>query len=368
MPGRISVPPEVLKSIEQHVFDAVKHAESGYTSAQEEEDTITGELGGALRTRGVQFVEVTNWNIAGTWKWSINYSKFRSKAHHSTESIVGADGILEIRVGSLERDQRKTALFQAKNAQRKDLKLVEQCVKMSVWREAAFVINYTAKGYNTYSIDDILISGGSISKAKSKTGLASWFMNVFLACKVGHPDLYYEKDLRRLYWAPEKSLNSEAHSDSWVWIDFRPKHLIKIDITPPDWKQSRAKQIRPESVSLNRLKFTCEDLFSLKAPFTLAKLRQKRATLLHAYHSDKSNNLPQNLRTILDSRVIEIEEAYKTLQKKVIDSKKTPKKSKSVKKQSESGLEEPKTSIFDEILKSKKKEREKVKVRKRKRK
>ena len=366
MPGRISIPPEVLKSIQEHVVDAVRHAESGYTSAQEEEDTLTGELGGALRTRGVQFVEVTNWNIMGTWKWSINYSKFRSKARDSTESIVGADGILEIRVGSPEKDQRKTALFQAKNTQKKDLKLVEQCAKMSVWREAAFVINYTAKGYSAYSIDDILKSGGSISKVKKITGLASWIMDVFIACQVGHPDLYYDKDFRQLYWVREKKSEEEIHSNLWVWVDFSPKYLINIDITPPHWEQLRAKQIKSDTVSLNRLTFTHEDLFSLKTPFTLGQLKKKRAELLHAYHSDKSNQLPEKLRAILDSRVIEIEEVFKILKDKVVDSKKNPKKHKKEKKQSASGLEEPKTSIFDEFLKAKKKEREKVKVRKRK--
>jgi hypothetical protein len=109
----------VLQAIREHVEASVEHAEAGYSSAQEEEDTITGELGGALRTRGVQTVNVTDDQIPGTWRWNINYSKFRSKSGEATESIVGADGILEIRVASPEQEQQKTALFQAINTHSK---------------------------------------------------------------------------------------------------------------------------------------------------------------------------------------------------------------------------------------------------------
>jgi hypothetical protein len=106
LPGEIYIPLQVLQAIRDHVEKAVKHAEAGYPSAQEEEDTVTGELGGALRTDEDQVVNVTDGNRPGTWRWSINYSKFGSKSLDATESIVGADGILEIRVGSPERDQQ----------------------------------------------------------------------------------------------------------------------------------------------------------------------------------------------------------------------------------------------------------------------
>src|SRR5690242_16678186 len=123
MPRPLYLPTEVIDSINEHIERAVVHAENGYSAAQEEEDSITGELGGALRTSHSRLVEVSSRRPTGLWRWSISYSKFGSKGALSTELLTGADGILDIRVGAAELDQRKTALFQAKNARykKKDL-------------------------------------------------------------------------------------------------------------------------------------------------------------------------------------------------------------------------------------------------------
>jgi len=48
----LQLPRQVLDSIRAHVEEAVKHSESGYSSAQEEEDAVTGALGENLRTKG----------------------------------------------------------------------------------------------------------------------------------------------------------------------------------------------------------------------------------------------------------------------------------------------------------------------------
>lgn len=362
MPGKINIPNQVLQAIREHVDKAVKHAESGYSSAQEEEDTITGELGGALRTKGVQAVSVTD---SGIWRWSITYSKFKSKARNATESIVGADGIIEMRVGSPEQDQRKSALFQAKNTQKRDLKLVEQCAKMSVWREASFVISYTAKGYSAYSLDDILLSGGSIEQANNGTPLAAWIIDTFIGCRIGHSDLYYNKDERKLYWVREKSSEDEYQSERWVWVDFRPKHLIHIDVTPPNWRSSRAVEIIPSKISLNRLTFTPGDLFGIETPFSLKQLKKRLRELLRAYHSDKSYHLSDDLRSLLDARVREIIQAFSKLSENAVASKKPSDTQKAGKTKSPSGLEEPRTPTIDDLL-ARVKVDERVKVRHRK--
>ena len=365
MPGKLYIPRQVLQAISEHVDKAVRHAESGYSSAQEEEDTITGELGGALRTKGVQLVNVTDPEVSGTWRWSISYSKFRSKAEGATESIVGADGILEIQVGSPQRDQQKSALFQAKNTQKRDPKLVEQCARMSVWREASFVLNYTANGYNVYSLDDILLYRGSIADVPNSTRLAPWIIDTFIACQVGHPDLYYDKDERRLYWLPQQPSEEEYRPDRWVCVDFRPKHLIHIDVIPPHRGRSRAKEITPNKIPLNRLTFTAEDLFGLEAPFTLAQLKRRRAELLRTYHSDKNYHLSPDLKSLLDTRVIEINNAFLKLCERADVRKKPWSTQKASKAKSPSAIEEPRTSELDEFLrKGKVDNREKVRVRK----
>lgn len=362
MPGPLSIPDQVFHAIREHVVTAVEHAESGYPSAQEEEDTITGELGGALRTKATQLVYVTDGQVPGAWRWSITYSKFRSKARDATESIVGADGILEMRVGSPERDQRKSALFQAKNAQRRDSNLVEQCAKMSVWREASFVIHYTANGYNAYSLDAILVSRGSIAQAHHGAPLASWIVDTFIGCRIGHPDLYYDKDERKLYWLREQSSEEEYRADRWVCVDFSPKHLVHIDVTPPNRERSRAVEIKPKALSLSRLAFTSSDLFGIEAPFTLAQLKRRKAELLRAYHSDISYHLSGDLRALLDARVVEIMKAFTELARDVVTEKKPPNTQRATKTTASTALDVLHTPTVDEMF-AKAKPHERVKVR-----
>lgn len=360
MPGQIQLPNEVLESIRKHVDTAVNHAEKGYSSAMEEEDTITGELGGALRTDTERIVKVSNWQPPGNWRWSITYSKFRSKAKGAPESVVGADGILEIRVGSIERDQRKSALFQAKNTNKFDPNLIEQCTKMSVWREASFVISYAATGYEAYSLDAVFLARGSLSVAKNGRPLAPWIIESFIGCQVGHPDLYYKKEERRLHWLREPAFEGEYESTRWVWMDFRPKHLIHIDVTPPDWREEHAVQIEATKVSFNRLAFTPDDLFGMKGPFTLRQLKKRRDELLSAYHSDHNHHLGYELRANLDRRVIEIYETYSKLLPDVISEKKVPKPRMSKKTKSSAALQTGKMAVDDFFATAKKRKRVKV--------
>ncbi|NTW88364.1 MAG: J domain-containing protein [Desulfobulbaceae bacterium] len=364
MPGNLYIPRQVLQSIREHIDTAVKHAESGYSSAQEEEDTITGELCGALRTKGVKVVEVNDEEIRGPWRWSITYSKFRSKAKHATESILGADGILQIHIGSSQKEQQKSALFQAKIAGKVDPRLVGQCAKMSVWREAAFVISYSANGYRAFSIDDILQSRGSISEAENGQPFANWIIESFIGCRIGHPSLYYEKDQRRLYWQREMSFVGEASSERWVWVDFRPAYLIQLNVTPPDWERSGAVKITSKKIPLNRLTFTSEDLFGIKAPFTLKELKKRKAQLLHSYHPDKNHQLEKNEQSLLDNRIIEINQAFIELSSKVaviIKQRERPKSP--MNKVSPSRIDEPKTDSFDFSFKQKVKEKDSIEVR-----
>jgi hypothetical protein len=352
----------VLQAIRDHVEEAVAHAESGYSSAQEEEDTITGELGGALRTQRERVVSVTEGQPLGLWRWSITYSKFGSKAKNATESLVGADGILEMRVGNVESDQQKAALFQAKNTQRRDSMLVAQCAKMSVWREAAFVISYSDKGYYAYPIDDIILSGGSIARATGRTPLATWITDEFISCKVGHPDLYYDKNQRKLYWEKKGDAAKGYSADRWVQVDFSPKHLVHIDVTPPNWRSSRAVEIAPEEIPLSRLTFTANDLFGLKVPYNLAQLRKRKNELLHVYHSDKSHGLSKDIGPLLDARVIEINQAFSELSESLTTEKAPSTSRKADEEESSTSLKDSEAITFDEFF-GERKVAEKVKIR-----
>jgi len=87
-------------------------AEEGFESTEEDEDSITGDFLRALRkgwTEPVIRDEVS-------WRWRLTTRKFRGRGELATESLIGADGIIQIEVTSPQGITfRKGLLFQAKN-------------------------------------------------------------------------------------------------------------------------------------------------------------------------------------------------------------------------------------------------------------
>lgn len=67
MPRRLYIPKEVLESIKAHVDASIPKAVGGFMSANEDEDTMTGNFGACLRT-GSHTVNVEKGEISGPWK------------------------------------------------------------------------------------------------------------------------------------------------------------------------------------------------------------------------------------------------------------------------------------------------------------
>lgn len=114
MPRQIFMPAEVVDSIRGHLEAAIDRFVDSYWSGNEDEDALTGQLGFALRTgvHAVQAVQDQS-ELPGQWKWSIDCAKFRGRGKHATESLVGADGIIELRVMFGTRQEFKSLLFQS---------------------------------------------------------------------------------------------------------------------------------------------------------------------------------------------------------------------------------------------------------------
>jgi hypothetical protein len=360
----LNLPSQVSESIREYITRVVAQAESGYTSAQEKEDAVTGALGEALRTKEDQLVNVTDSQLPGVWRWSIGYSNLGSGAADSTESIVGADGVLEIRVGNAEIDQQKCAVFQAKNGRRKDARLLSQCIKMSTWREASFVLCYSSAGYFAYELDEVLYTNGTLAKSKVGDGvsLASWIVDWFVACRNGHRELYYDKTRRRLYWEKERTFESQSWEDRRVWVDFSPRHWLNIHVSPPDWRWARATQITADSVSKNRLVVTPLEMFGLEVHFTHAALKKRFAKLVHTYHPDK-HDVSDELKSILTDRFSEITETNRTLKQHVTFQAETPRQARRREKKSNEGLQAPSFSTVEAFM-DKRKRRVKMKAKK----
>src|SRR5262245_9212649 len=115
------LPEEVISDISKHLIDRCAHAEEGWASGEDEEDTLTGDLGGCLRKKWTTVATKSK----GIWKWQLTYKKFRGRGSKAEEKELGADGIFEIEVEKNDgTGETKGLLFQSKkvtNRERKKL-------------------------------------------------------------------------------------------------------------------------------------------------------------------------------------------------------------------------------------------------------
>ena len=93
------LPNDVITQIQAHLKEKSLEGEKGWDAGEDEEDTLTGDFLGCLRT--------SEWRVSTarrvTWKWKIAYKKFGSKAGKAPEKHLGADGIIQIRVIRCQR-------------------------------------------------------------------------------------------------------------------------------------------------------------------------------------------------------------------------------------------------------------------------
>lgn len=306
MRGNLFVPDEVKSEIFEHVEKSTKEALDGYYSACEDEDTLTGHLFGRLRS-GKRNVNVTGIESPNNWQWSIDYRKFGGGRAHATEKTLGADGIIELHLKG-SRTLTKSLLFQSKKDLRKEQRLLSQCARLSTWKEAACVINYTEDGFFVFDIEDILRSRGQLPEIDRRTSLANYINDKFLACEVGDTSLRYFPKERVLQW---RSINSQT-----VAANFAIKNRLRINISTVDGahfdERLVDKVLAPEEIYRHRMEATNDEI--LQVPnvkrASLVDIEKARKALYMTYHPDRYSVLSDLDREILTQRINEMTNAY----------------------------------------------------------
>ncbi|RYE24668.1 MAG: hypothetical protein EOP45_05580, partial [Sphingobacteriaceae bacterium] len=186
----LSIPYEVKNSIKSHLKERCEIALEGYESASEEEDTLTGDLGATLRIKN-QKVEVKEANLGnrGTWNWSMTYSKFRGRGPNATENVLGADGIFELTLNVGNIIEKKSIMFQSKKDWVFDPNILIQSIKLSNWREAAFVLNFTNSQFQAFDLDTVIAAKGNKPAVENSNSLETFLGQDFLDCIVGDVNL-----------------------------------------------------------------------------------------------------------------------------------------------------------------------------------
>jgi hypothetical protein len=89
-----------------------------------------------------------------TWRWRIEFTKFRGWGPDATEASVGVDGMLEIVLLGNEGG-RTAVLFQAKIGSPTGTRALERAAALSTWREATVFLGYGPDRISVYPLDSV---------------------------------------------------------------------------------------------------------------------------------------------------------------------------------------------------------------------
>lgn len=307
MPEPTKLPLEVIESIRMHLSSAVEESRLTFESAAEDEDTMTGHLGAHIK-RAAQRVLVD-----GTpWSWSITYRKFRGRGPAAAEKITGADGIFDLAIdeGGLQ-SERKSALFQAKMFGEGGRDLLGQAMKLSTWREAAFIIDYSPDRFTAITIGEVLSARDKPVPRSDRTDLATFIVDEFVSCNIGDRNLSYDANTKKLYWLDINAKN--------VVVPFIVKHRLKIDVRSP-WYQSRTtphvdRVLKPEEIHEHRMWATSEDILGVPPDATARQLSAAKRQIALQLHPDRFSTFDEQVRQAAHNRMAEANAAFERLKK-----------------------------------------------------
>ncbi len=167
------IPNNVQRELAKYIKEKCPHAESGWEFSNQDEDTITGDFLGNLRTNG--------WQTADGFTYRFSYNKVRGRGPKAMEKEIGADGIITIELNENGETSFKSFMFQAKKEGNKTDKI--QIAKMDfLFPNANVVFRYGPNGY-------------FIENYEEEMSICKFIADVFLNCKFGIIGLHY--DFRR---------------------------------------------------------------------------------------------------------------------------------------------------------------------------
>lgn len=217
------IPEPIFEAIQKHLRTVGDNAQTGWPAANAEEDTLTGDFCGRLRT-DPQRIRVKG---GEQWEWSIRYKKFRGRGKKAFESTSGADGIIEIEVTTNEVKFFKSLLFQAKKGDlRVDAKVTEQVRKMeNLAHGSSAIFEYREDGYRAVPGDVFLErrSDRRILIQRNERPLGSFLGDEFLPCSKGLRGMYFDA-VRELLLVPIIGTNDVRA------ISVELHHRVRIDV------------------------------------------------------------------------------------------------------------------------------------------
>ncbi|MGH9739390.1 MAG: hypothetical protein ACRD4X_12525 [Candidatus Acidiferrales bacterium] len=194
------IPEPVFDAIQSHLRSVGDSAQSAWAAANAEEDTLTGDFCGRLRTEPKRILV----NGGQQWEWNVRYKKFRGRGPNAFESRSGADGIIVIEVTTTANGESlyKSLLFQAKKGDlRLNADVIEQVRKMErIAHGSSAVFEYREDGYRAVP-GTFFLERKSDRRAlvrENEHPLGSFLGDEFLPCNSGVRGMYYDAVRERL--------------------------------------------------------------------------------------------------------------------------------------------------------------------------
>jgi hypothetical protein len=215
------IPSVVFGDVQTHLRERSREAQSGWESASEEEDALTGDFCGSLRT-GWREAQASD----GRWRWKVQYKKFRGRGDGALEKHIGADGLVQVEVHTPSGVViTKGVLFQAKKVRgssRSDLR--EQVEKMEgVAPGGSAIFEFGPDGYRATAgsvvIREIHARPTRIPHPTELIG--EYLADQFLPCRSGLRGMYYDAVRENLIVPVDGAIRVIAAS---------LRHRLRIDI------------------------------------------------------------------------------------------------------------------------------------------
>lgn len=169
----IPIPDYISRQLRQHILDQCPSAQAGWEFANQDEDTLTGDFFGRMRT---------GWHTNNEYEWRFHYNKVRGRGKGAMEKTIGADGIITLhyRNPKTGTDYYKSLVFQAKKENNQiDF---DQWNKMKrFFPNGNMIVSYSANGYNSF-----------VGTTNNKTNLCQIIATNFLNYTIGIEGLYYD--------------------------------------------------------------------------------------------------------------------------------------------------------------------------------
>lgn len=207
------MPQSVFASVQSHLRSGCLRGEKGWESGSEEEDTLTGDLCGSLRTDG--WVDLTDEN-GSSWKFRVTYKKFRGRGKGAEEKIFGTDGIVEVQIENVALGAKfgKGLLFQAKKQGDKDktrLRLQARTME-KVAAGGSAIFEYGPNKYTGVDSSQVLTNDAKLVREKAKARLGDYLADRFLPCESGKRGMYYDAVARAIVYADDNGNIVRAHA------------------------------------------------------------------------------------------------------------------------------------------------------------